>query len=385
MRSSTTLPHDLASTLIQDLITQGRWAIGMMLPRRHDLAKQLGVSLRALERAVDTLIEDGWLRAEDRCGTFVVGVPVNVRVVPTAPVKPNWTVGLIARCETDPVTGDLLSTFWATESLRACERILAAAGARLRFYNVELSRTAYTDLPTALAAARGDGVSALGILNTSNQSWEAAISTFLLDWQRPLVYVPQQRVELPCCVIHHDQRRNGADAARHLLASGYRGILWVGTRSETWSAERFAGAQAVVNAATNAVFHAADQPSASPRATLARLSPTQRRDALCQLLKNELALLPAPRAIIAVNDAQAMDVLAAAAHLKLKPGFDLGVIGFDDQPQSRVIGLSSMSAPITALGEQAARVLIGAHDGLVLPGVVALPSTVVPRTSTQLA
>lgn len=379
--SVSTTPHDQVAAAIQDLITQGRWAHGIMLPRRHDLAKQLGVSLRALERAVDTLVDDGWLRAEDRRGTFVVGVPAGVKLAQIAPANPTWTVGLIARCESHPVTGELMDQFWSTESLRACERVLAADGARLRFYNVELSKTAYPDVTTALAAARADGVSALVVLNTSVQPWEAAINAFIRDWQKPLVYVPQQRVDLPCCVIHHDQRRNGGDAARHLLAAGYHGILWVGTHTETWAAERFTGAEAVVKTAVNAVFRAADQRGAK---TIDQPTTALRHAALRRLLERELPMLPMPRAVVAINDSLATDLLAVMAEMGLKPGRDLGVIGFDDVGQSRVVGLSSMAAPITALGEQAARALVGAHHGLALPGVVALPSAVVPRASTYL-
>lgn len=53
----------------------GHWAPGTMLPARPQLAKEYGVALATLERAVAVLIEQGLLRADSGRGTFVAQPP----------------------------------------------------------------------------------------------------------------------------------------------------------------------------------------------------------------------------------------------------------------------------------------------------------------------
>jgi DNA-binding LacI/PurR family transcriptional regulator len=368
---------------MRTLIRQGRWPVGMMLSGRQRLAKELGVSLRTVDRAVGTLVDEKLLRAEDRRGTFVAssyaGEPPESTDASSAP----WTAGIVARCETDTATGELIEDYWSVGCLRACEQSLAAAGARLAFRNVELHPRASATVGSALEELRALDVDALAILNNTNQpGWDGPVGTFASTWDRPLVYVLDGPAALPCCVIHGDHRRAGADAARHLLSSGYRGILALSPFQATWAQERMAG----VGEAVASHVGATSRVLSDPRTWEAweRLPAARRRRALCSLLEKGTARLPKPLAVVACHDPVALDLLDLLPELGLQPGVDLGVIGFDDLPGARHVGLTSMAPPVAALGEQAGRALADARRGRPQPSSIALPSQTVMRASTLL-
>jgi LacI family transcriptional regulator len=88
--------------------------------------------------------------------------------------------------------------------------------------------------------------------------------------------------------------------------------------------------------------------------------------------------------VIAVNDHTAYGVLRAATEAGLTPGRDFGLIGFDDAPQSRVVGLTSVRPPLDALGEEAGHLVARALAGDASALQVGLRSLLVPRASTCL-
>jgi len=68
-------PHERVARLLRERIRCGHWHAGQMIPGRQQLAKQHGVALGTVERAVTTLITEGLLHAADRRGTFVTDRP----------------------------------------------------------------------------------------------------------------------------------------------------------------------------------------------------------------------------------------------------------------------------------------------------------------------
>jgi len=80
--------------LIRDDIHRGDLKQGQKLPSRRALAEHLGVSLVTVDSAYAQLIDEGYIRAEQRRGYFVAGAPDRPAVVSriaaqhTAPVEP---------------------------------------------------------------------------------------------------------------------------------------------------------------------------------------------------------------------------------------------------------------------------------------------------------
>lgn len=61
--------------ILRDRVINGTWEPGAKLPKRSALAAELGVSNDSLQRAIDALVEDGFLAARRCLGTQVVPRP----------------------------------------------------------------------------------------------------------------------------------------------------------------------------------------------------------------------------------------------------------------------------------------------------------------------
>ncbi|MBA3684800.1 MAG: substrate-binding domain-containing protein, partial [Planctomycetes bacterium] len=102
------------------------------------------------------------------------------------------------------------------------------------------------------------------------------------------------------------------------------------------------------------------------------------------LARVDAALVQAsgPLGIQAANDAMALDLYRALDRRLSRRGKALGLIGFDDQDAARTEGLSSMTPPLAALGDTAARLLLDGLGGRPLPSLTRLPSMLAARAST---
>ena len=89
-------------------------------------------------------------------------------------------------------------------------------------------------------------------------------------------------------------------------------------------------------------------------------------------------------AIVCVSDTLALAVYRALRDRGLRPGVDIGLIGFDDNDFAQAFGLTSLRQPLAEIAHTLLLGLTRAESGAVAPshGVVFEP-TVVPRTSTD--
>jgi DNA-binding LacI/PurR family transcriptional regulator len=99
-----------------------------------------------------------------------------------------------------------------------------------------------------------------------------------------------------------------------------------------------------------------------------------------------------PTAIVAMNDLMAFGAMTAIQQSGLRPGKDIGVIGFDDSPTARYMDppLTSIRQPISTIGKNLMERLIGYLDTgtypdprceLVAPELVIRESTIGKKTS----
>jgi DNA-binding LacI/PurR family transcriptional regulator len=86
--------------------------------------------------------------------------------------------------------------------------------------------------------------------------------------------------------------------------------------------------------------------------------------------------------IIAANDPCAYGLLAAASEMGLVAGKDFGLVGFDDRPHSRELGLTSVHPPVHQMGVEAGKLIRQALRGEALPLQVLLKSQIVARKSS---
>jgi LacI family transcriptional regulator len=98
--------------------------------------------------------------------------------------------------------------------------------------------------------------------------------------------------------------------------------------------------------------------------------------------RRALAMRPAPTAVLALSDALALEVLAAASHGGLRVPADLSVAGVDDLPGADAVGLTSVFVPYRPLGEMAGETLLALLDERPPPATPPLPSELVVRATT---
>ena len=89
-------------------------------------------------------------------------------------------------------------------------------------------------------------------------------------------------------------------------------------------------------------------------------------------------------AVVCASDVLAVGVLHAAQRRGLRPGVDLGIVGFDDSELARMHGLTSVAQPVDAVGSHVLRLVresLSGHDDASSAGVLLEPELTV-RAST---
>src|SRR5687767_14332106 len=128
--SSSTLRYIQAKTILADAIQRGIFAPGSKLPNTSEIGTRLNVSLITAHKAIQCLVEEGWLSRERGRGTFVRG-----DFQESVAARPKFRVALVLHPATvlmDFYHGVLLDhlrqAFEATESIgelviQRCESI----------------------------------------------------------------------------------------------------------------------------------------------------------------------------------------------------------------------------------------------------------------------
>ncbi len=375
-------PHEQVAESLRQRIRLGQWRSGQHVPGRAALAREHGVALGTVERAVATLISEGMLRADDRRGTFVTGSESDAETRSLSPILgPSdnaalvATVGIVAPIV--PYSSvDTYEGQWPVQILHACEHRLAAEpGLTMHFLN--LVNTGQPDLPIEAAVRQlVDDRVGVGILLLATPS-PTALSC-LRQARVPVVIGNLDRFDSPVPQVYIDSVPGAQMAACHLLERGYRKLLYFQPFHCDWSEERLAGVRAGIASL------------GLPPQTLTVLPPNP--DALVGLdnVQRQMALaaardvlatgFAAGTGVVAPNDTAAEAFIEVAAERKLAAGRDYGIVGFDDR--ARDCGLTSLRPPLATLGDEAARLAIRLLRSEDAPNRVVLEHRLIARTSS---
>lgn len=369
-------PHERLAQALRAQVQSGHWHQGQMIPGRRALATAHGVALTTVERAVSTLISEGWLRADDRRGTFAASPASDATHTAFHPPPPRpgplvATVGVVA--SVIPYDAPAMrASQWPAQMVAACEHVLAGEpGLTIAFVNQV--QGVGRDLAPAEVQAQllAQGVEAVITLGVDHL---APILQPLTAAGLPVVSAAYDLAPLAIPQVYIDSNLGGTLAAQHLRARGYAPLTFLRPFSASWIEERLAGAQAAVGSAALRVW----SPSCPPEPTLEGGQYEAGRVSGAALLATGLA---PGSGIIAPNDAVATGFMAAARDHGLLAGRDYGIVGFDDR--DREAQLTSLCPPIAALGEEAARLLLRLLRGDTCPSRVALPHRLIARPSSH--
>ncbi len=387
-------------------IVKGRWPAGTVMPSRRELAKEYGVSLITLERAIAGLLKDGVLHAQDRRGTYVAeprqaagaqtppetgtiaretDAASQGRLGTAAPssgrLSRTHTVGIVAALYVMERSHLALNDFWVRLLVHSLEHDLARDGQVTRFFNrFQGQRRPLIPLGEAVDAVISDGADGAAVIALGMDPDEIDRNLSVLDrHDLPVVCVTSGEMRRPVSCVTYDNRGAGYQAAQHLLRGGKGEILYLAPFMAPWVKERLEGIEA-------AAEHAGLPPGA------VRTYPLRSGPWIAEEDPQELGYRSArqafaegamPPRIVSANDGVAFGFLRAASERGLRAGEDFHIVGFDDHPEARSVGLTTLRPPMEAMGQAAAGLLRAAlrHDQA--DTLVRLRWTLLPRESTR--
>ncbi|MGI8646569.1 MAG: substrate-binding domain-containing protein, partial [Nocardioides sp.] len=122
---------------------------------------------------------------------------------------------------------------------------------------------------------------------------------------------------------------------------------------------------------------------ASAGRVTARFAPDE-LDAAADAADHVVADVGRGGAVVCASDVLALAVLHAVWRAGLRPGADVGIVGFDDSELARMHGLSSVGQPMAAIGDDVLRLVSESLAGEIVPrdtGILLHPH-LTTRTST---
>ncbi len=347
-----------------------------MLPSRRDLAREYAVSLVTLDRAIGPLLADGTLRADDRRGTFVNAPPISLTAgtlpASSEPKRRLASVGIVASLPVADSQEYLI--------LHEMEQVLSRTGHSTFLLNRAREGVDRMGLTDAITTALRDDPDGLIVICLDLDTAQIAdqISRAALG-NTPTVCVLAGSLSLAVPHVFYDNRSGGYQAAEHLRENGWDDVTVLAPFTASWVSERIAGVRDALTYAQPAARRL-QVLSGEGREWDSRSDP---RVLGYEAAKDAMASGWRPGGgIIGINDGVAFGLLDAATEAGLEAGRDFAVLGFDDEPRARTVGLTSLRPPMQGMAREAVRLLLdhtAGNDGSLQ---VRLRAQVIPRAST---
>lgn len=378
-RASVKLPRYLhAEQLLRAKIQQGFWATGAKLPSRKDLAQEFGVAIATMERAIGNLLSDGTLSADGARGTFVADP--NATPAPRAPgdhilrfaasseapIAANLTLGIVSARSNSPIANDL-GAMWIRSVTQAVEQVFSSAGGSSYFYNRLGADGKWQPMTLAVETFVTDRVDAIIVILCDDDQDIEEVAGAAQSHDLPIVFITSKPIRIPLRHVFYDNFDAGYQAAKHLLDRGYRELAYINPFDIPWATERLAGAREAVRQAGIPGVSIATYPdtlhehpvASSARTGVGTEQAAEEARAIARQTAEGLSTRDGfPKAMIAANDNLAFEIMRAAHAIGMNTGEHYALVGFDDDPMARVLGLSTIRPPFDAMAEEAAKMLL---------------------------
>jgi LacI family kdg operon repressor len=268
------------------------------------------------------------------------------------------------------VVADVANPF-SVAVLRGAEKACRDAGYMVMLFNLGNEDAREREAIAALAKYQVEGL----LLHTLGH--EPAALADAARHGKPVVLIDRRVSDAHLDLVGLDNTGAVRLAAEHLLAAGYRELLFVSEPMKGVSSreERAAAFRAFITGA--GVRGEVVESTADDEATL---------DAALRALRKRAGR--ARPAVLAANAVIALRVVGAAQRLGWALGDDLGLVGFDDPEWAPYVGpgLSTIAQPTDDIGRLAVRCLIERLEGQALPArQILLPGRLVTRGSSRQA
>jgi DNA-binding LacI/PurR family transcriptional regulator len=372
-------PYKKIETDIRRKICRGIWPVGGLIPSRQQLAREYGVDLSTIQKAVSTLLADGVVASDGTRGTYVSRLPMgdeefapevdDARAVPPLTVadRTAWetprmpatglhlsaatkVIGIVGRFAPD--ISELLVPYILAQALE--NALVGNKDVRLKFFDSFCDT--YHSVPIHEGATKllTDRVDCLCVIYPEATDLEP-VQVSAYQTATPVIYMPPERLDFPARQIYIDHQYDGFQAAKFYLDMGHRKLTYVGICGQSWSYARLAGVRAAVRSA--GLPESALSVFPGGHDTRPRMTHDDFRDELQIWVQRQVLKGEWRGAYIAANDKLALAVLDVTDAAGLTPNQGFSLIGFDDVPEARRRGLTTLRAPLFDMGREAARMM----------------------------
>lgn len=337
---------------LREFLRNGTVPVGGRLPGERELAEALGVGRTALRPALEDLEAEGFLRRLPQSGTFLTAVP--------PPAIHTARAMVIAPFGEPGHSGRVADVTWLHRVVSAFERTAHPAGLETVLCDQSPRAADPCSVKDLAHEAADKGLQAAVLIHAAGTREKIACALSLLHDRGVSPWVVSARTYPGLAnQVYFDSGWGAYLAARHLLTQGHRRLGFVGgSVGHEWVQERVAGCrQALAVAELDGLWTCL--PDDGERV------PTRDdgRDGFRQWQALPAAIRPT--GLVAANDVVALGLLDAAREVGVAVPDELSVIGFDNDPEALLAGLSTVERPTEALGEAVARALL---ERLASPG-----------------
>ncbi|MGY8825937.1 MAG: GntR family transcriptional regulator [Candidatus Latescibacterota bacterium] len=365
------------------------WGPGYMLPSRSSLAREYGVALMTIQKAIHPLLEEGLLVASHRRGTFVAE---KIHAILDAPSEEpsslvkdgdggdtpahfeGFVIGVIGSFAFHADMSDTENwenqDAWSSRMVRGLINEATDLGGSTEVFNLHGTPDKEdTPIAQAIQHALDGGATCLVFVDVHGyKQYDRRIPPLLPRLDLPYVIMSGSSLDGVGPRVCIDEYQAGRAAAAHLLEVGYRKVVALPLYDFHWETMRIAGAKQVLGDAL-IMPSAEDIELLRPAYKQLRIPTRPERIQLhAEILDRMIgfdSLEPGEWAVLMPNDPAAVPLHSVLQQLGIKPGLDLGLIGFDDHSYASLLGITSVGQPLAQIGITTARLLCEAvRDGL---------------------
>ena len=390
---------------LRDQIQSEDWGPGFMLPSRSDLAREYGVAIMTVQKAVQLLLDEGLLVARPRSGTFVapkthdlgdaspkegeVSAKKKNIAVTASPGSIRPVIGVIGSFfdpnDTDQKGG---GGVWAASIIRGFSVEIDALNGRAEVFNLR-GAPADEDAPIAEAikkAIKADAQCLVFVDEFGFGRFDRRIPPLVERLDLPYVVISASTPAGQMPKICIDECQAGRAAVSHLLEAGYSKIIALPLYDFHWEKMRIEGARQVAGEALS-LPKAADIDLLRPAyGSWTMQGQPERAELHAEIIDRMIgfnSLEPGKWAVLMPNDPTAVPLHEVLRQRGLTPGPDIGLIGFDDHAYASLHGITSVGQPLHQIGVTAARLLYEAVRSDLESVQAVVRCHVVERASTQ--